>query len=175
MELPFGLREFFHSFLIYHYLFFGILFVVAIFLLFLGVILRKKLIFALFFYTLSFLSVFVAPIVGSFYLEEYLRKSSLQNIKITRLVYTKAIVFTAELKNDGKIPLKNTHIVISMVKKDNNSILQFFNLFTPSNVLKTELKMPIEPSGARDVRIVIDTTKINVPTECAIYYQLKSF
>jgi hypothetical protein len=175
VELPFGIREFFHSFLIYHYLFFGILFLVAIFLLSLGVMLRKRLIFALFFYLLSFLSLSAGPVVGSYYLEEYLRKASLQNIKITRLVYTKAIIFTAELKNEGRIPFKKTNIVISIVKKDNNSILQFFNMFSPAQVCKTELRIPIESGNICDIRIVVDITKINAPLDYAVYYQVKSF
>jgi hypothetical protein len=173
--LPFGLKEFFHNFFIYHYLFLGVLFFVAVLLLILGVILRRRLIFALFFYLLSFLTFTAGPIVGLYYLEEYLRKTSLENVKVARLVYTKAIVITADIRNEGKIPLKKTSIVISLVKKNNNSILEFINIFSPIKADKIELKMPLVPSEARDVRMVVDITKITNPAAYAVYYQIKSF
>lgn len=174
MVLPFGLKEFFYSFFIYHYLFLGVLFFVAVLLLILGIVLRRKLIFALFFYLLSFLSFTVAPIAGIYYLEEYFRKTSIDNIKVARLVYTKAIVITADIKNDGKIPIKKTSVVISLVKKNNNSILEFINIFSPVKTDKIEFKMPLTPSDTKDIRIVIDTTKIANPSAYAIYYQIKS-
>lgn len=175
MQFAFGVKDFFHNFLIYHYLFFGILFFVAILTLILGVILRRKHLFAAFFYTISFLSLFIAPFVGSYYLEEYTRGSSLENIKVSRLVYTKAIVVSAELKNNGKTAIRETHLLFSMVKKNNNSILEFINIYKPVKIQKIYLKYPLTPNETRDIRVVLDVSTIAVPASCAVYYQIKSF
>lgn len=175
MELAFGIKDFFHSFLIYHYLFFIILFLAALFLLFMGITLRKRLFFALIFYIASFLAITAAPIAGSYYLEEYLRKSSLENVKVSRLVYTKAIVITANLTNKGKIPIKKSHIVFSMVKKNDNSILEFFNTFSPAASQKIVLQIPIKPGESSEVRFVFDISKVAAPTSYDVHYTIKSF
>ncbi len=175
MQFAFGVKEFFHNFLIYHYLFFGVLFFVAILTLVLGIALRKRLLAALFFYTSSFLAIFIAPFVGSYYLEEYIRGSSLQNIKISRLVYTPAIVVSAEVKNNGIIPIKETYLLFSMVKKNNNSILEFINMLKPAKTQKIHLKYPLSPNNTKEVRVVIDVSNIQLPASYAVYYQIKSF
>jgi len=175
VQFAFEAVDFFHNFLIYHYLFFGVLFFVAVLTLVLGVILRRKHLLAAFFYIISFSTLFIAPFVGSYYLEEYIRSSSLQNIKISRLVYTKAIVVSAELKNNGVIPIKKTHLLLSMIKKDNNSILEFINLFKPAKTQKIYLQYPLAPNETREIRVVLDISKIALPTSYAVYYQIKSF
>lgn len=175
MVLAFDIKDFFHNFLIYHYLFFIILFLVALFLLFMGIALRRKLFLAFIFYITSFLTITVAPVTGSYYLEEYLRKTSLENIKVSRLVYTKAIVITANLTNKGKIPIKKSYIVLSMVKKNNNSILEFFNTFSPAASQKIFLQIPIKPGENSEVRFVFDISKVNAPALYDVYYVVKSF
>lgn len=175
MELPFGVREFFHSFLIYHYIFLATLFFTTLFILMLGIMLRKIPIVSILFYIISFLGVTVAPFVGVYYIEEYLRGSSLENIKVARLVYTPAIVVTADLKNVGKTTIKKTNLVFNLVKKDNNGILEFINVFKPSRVQKIEFKYPLTPGNSRDIRVVIDTSGMTNPSSYAVYYQIKSF
>jgi len=175
VDFAFGVKDFFHNFLIYHYLFFGVLFFASIFMLILGVILRKRVLFAVFFYIGSFTSLFIAPFVGSYYLEEYIRGSSLQNIKIARLVYTPAIIVSGELKNNGKIATKGTYLLFSMVKKDNNSILEFINIFKPVKTQKVYLKYQLAPNETKEIRVVLDISKITIPTSYAVYYQIKSF
>lgn len=175
MELPFGIKEFFHNFLIYHYIFFGVLFLASLFMLLLGVMFRRKLFISLLFYLAAFFGFTVAPFVGLYYIEEYLRGSSLENIKVVRLVYTPAIVVTADLKNSGKSTIKKTNLVFSLVKKDNNGILEFVNIFKPAKVQKVELKYALTPGNSRDIRVVLDTTNIANPSAYTIYYQIKSF
>lgn len=175
MELAFGIKDFFHSLLIYHYLFFIILFLAALFLLFMGIALRKKPLFAFIFYVASFLTITVAPVAGFYYLEEYLRKTSLENIKVLRLVYTKAIVITANLTNKGKIPIKKSYIMLSMVKKNDNSILEFFNTFSPAASQKILLQIPIKPGESSEVRFVFDISKVVSPESYDVRYVIKSF
>ncbi|HOI83514.1 MAG TPA: DUF2393 family protein [Campylobacterales bacterium] len=175
MEFPFGIREFFHSFLIYHYIFLATLFLATLFVLTLGIMLRKVPIVSILFYIVSFLGVTVAPFAGVYYIEEYLRGSSLDNIKVARLVYTPAIVITADLKNTGKSAIKKTNLVFSLVKKDNNGILEFVNIFKPARVQKVDFKYQLTPGNSRDIRVVLDTAGIANPSSYAIYYQIKSF
>lgn len=175
MEVPFEIREFFHNFLIYHYLFFGFLFLFSILLLVLGVVFRKKSKLSFLFYFSSFLSLFFAPFVGSFYLEEYLRGVTLQNMKVSRLVYTEAIVVSAKLHNKGRVPLNTTHLLFSVVKKDNNSIREFVNVLRPVKTDKITMQEIVAPGESIDIRAVLDISQIKEPNRYAIYYKLKSF
>ncbi len=175
MELPFEIREFFHNFLIYHYLFFGFLFLFSILLLLLGIVFRKKSTLSFLFYFTSFTSLFFAPFVGAFYLEEYLRGAALQNVKVSRLVYTQAIVVTAKLHNKGRTPLNTTHLLFSIVKKDNNSIREFINVLRPEKTEKITMQNSVAPGESIDVRAVLDISQIKEPNTYTIYYKLKSF
>lgn len=175
MELPFEVREFFHNFLIYHYLFFGFLFLFSILLLVLGIVFRRRSILSFLFYFSSFISIFFAPFIGAFYLEEYLRGITLQNIKVSRLVYTKAIVVSAKMKNNGRAPLHTTHLLFSLVKKDNNSIREFINILKPIKTEKITIQEPVKQGETIDIRAVLDISQIEDPNSYAIYYKAKSF
>lgn len=175
MELPFGIREFFHSFLIYHYLFLGTLFFAILLTIVLGVMLRKIPIVSFLFYFISFLGVSVAPFAGLYFVEEYLRGSALERINVARLVYTPAIVITADLTNNGNSQIKKTNLLFSFVKKNDNSILEFVNMLKPAKVQKIELKYQLASGNSKDVRVVLDTSNLPNPSSYAIYYQIKSF
>lgn len=175
MQLAFGVKDFLHNLLIYHYIFYALLFVFAFLMLLLGIYLRRKTTIALFFYIGSFLALFCAPFVGSYYIEEYLRSSSLQSIKVTRLVYSKTIVVTANLVNMGVAPIKETNLLFLLVKKDKNSILERLNTFKPVVTNKIKLKEPLKPNENREIRVVLDITKVATPSLYTLYYQIKSF
>jgi hypothetical protein len=175
MDFPFGTHEFFYHLSMYHYLFFGVMFVIAICFLILGVIYRKSPMAALLFYTLSFVGLFAGPFVGAYYIEEYLRSSSLQNIDVLRLTYTKAIVVNADIKNNGKAKLKDSYVSFCMVKKNKNSILEFINSIKAAHVQKYTFNLPIDKGASEHIRVVVDTSKLAVPTDYALYYQIKSF
>lgn len=175
MDFPFGLREFLNSLTMYHYLFFGLSFIASICFLILGIVYRKSHAAAMFLYTLSFLGLIVAPVAGAYYIEDYLRASSLQNIDVLRLTYTKAIVVNADIKNDGKSKIKTTYISLCMVKKNKNSILEFINSIKAAHVQKYTYKIPMEKGESQHIRAVIDTTKLPNPTDYSVFYQIKSF
>lgn len=175
MDFPFSLRDFFNNLTMYHYLFFVLSFIASICFIILGIVYRKKHAAALFFYTVSFFGLMVAPIIGSYYIEDYLHRSTLKNIEILRLTYTKAIVFNADIQNEGKSPLKATYISLCMVKKNKNSILEFFNSLRAAHVQKFTYKMPIDKGSSEHMRAVIDTTKIANPSDYSVFYQIKSF
>ena len=99
MEFAFDLKEFFRSLLIYHYVFFGVASFLTIAMMILGVILRRHLWAALLCFGLSFFGFSIGVPVGGYFLESYLRPSSLQNVTVHRLEFSKAIVFTADIKN----------------------------------------------------------------------------
>lgn len=175
MELPFGIREFFDNFLIYHYIFAVLIFLISLTLLSLGIFFRKKHFLAAFFYLFSFISVAFAPFVGFYYIEEYLRGSSLKNLEVTRLVYTPAIVLTAEIKNNGAATLKKTNLLFSVVKKNNNSILQAINIFKPARTQKITIKHSLKAGQSESIRVVLDISKIQNPNSYSLYYRIKSF
>lgn len=175
MELPFSVKEFFNNFLIYHYLFFGFLFLFAILLLVLGIVFRRKSFLAFLFYFSSFASAFIGPFAGSYYLEEYLRATSLEEVKVTRLTYTKAIVLSAKLKNNGRTLVNTSYISLSLVKKDDNSIKEFINILRPEKIEKKIISVPLAGKEHTDIRIVLDISDVKEPQKFSLFYQLKSF
>lgn len=175
MDFPFGLREFLHNLTMYHYLFFALSFIASICFLILGIVYRKSHAAAMFFYTLSFLGLIVAPVVGAYYIEDYLRASSLKNIDVLRLTYTKAIVVNADIKNDGKTKIKTTYVSLCMVKKNKNSILEFLNSIKAAHAQKYSYQIPMEKGESKHIRAVIDTTKLQNPSDYWVFYQIKSF
>jgi hypothetical protein len=175
MDFPFGIHEFLNNLTVYHYIFFALGFIASILLFLLGIVFRKRHGAALFFYLLSFIGLLVAPIIGAYYTEEYLRASSLKNIDILRLTFTKAIVLNADIQNDGNSNIGTTYISLQMVKKDKNSILQFINTLKPAYTQKYVYKLPMQKGESAHIRAVIDTTKLPNPSNYFIFYQIKSF
>ena len=175
MELAFGAKEFFDNFLIYHYLFFGFLFLFGILLLVLGIVAKRSSFFSFLFYFGSFTSLFVGPFVGSYYLEEYLRGTKLEDVKVARLSYTKAIVLTAKMTNIGRAPISKSYVLTTLVKRDPNSIKEFINILRPAKVHKVSLDAPLKGKESMDIRVVMDISDVKNPSTFDLYYQIKSF
>ena len=175
MEFAFDLKEFFRSLLIYHYVFFGVASFLSIALMILGVILRRHLWAALLCFGLSFFGFSIGVPVGGYFLESYLRPSSLQNATVHRLEFSKAIVFTADIKNDGGLKSHKQFLVLKLVKKEDNSILQYAHLLTPELTKKSHYLQEIAPSDTKNIRVVLDVGKVKNLSNYVVFYEIKTF
>ena len=175
MEFAFDLKEFFRSLLIYHYVFFGVASFLTIAMMILGVILRRHLWAALLCFGLSFFGFSIGVPVGGYFLESYLRPSSLQNVTVHRLEFSKAIVFTADIKNDGGLKSHKQYLVLKLVKKEENSILQYVHLLNPVISKKSHFLQEIAPSESKSVRIVLDVNKVKNLSDYVVFYEIKTF
>ena len=175
MEFAFDLKEFFRSLLIYHYVFFGVASFLTIAMMILGVILRRHLWAALLCFGLSFFGFSIGVPVGGYFLESYLRPSSLQNVTVHRLEFSKAIVFTADIKNEGGIKSDKQYLVLKLVKKEENSILQYVHLLNPIISKKSHFLQEIAPSESKSVRIVLDVNKVKNLSDYVVFYEIKTF
>jgi len=144
----------------YNYIFFGSIFSLFILLIILGIILRHKMLLAIFLITLSFTILILGSTLGHTKINQFLYKNNIKLISQKHLTYSNAVVVYGVIKNSSKFDFKNCKISASIYKVNNNIIKNYIYKFKPlakmsileSNILKEherEFKMIIEPFSYR--------------------------
>jgi hypothetical protein len=86
----------------YDYLLFGGVFFLFLLFIILGILLRKRVVLALFFILLAFTILLLGPSLGYIKLHEYLFKNSVTLISQKKLHFSEAVVVKGSLKNESK-------------------------------------------------------------------------
>jgi aromatic ring-opening dioxygenase LigB subunit len=77
----------------------------------------------------SFILMFTAPIGIKIFLDKTVRKVEILDQNSTKLNFSKALVITGKIKNQGKIDLHKCYINAKVLKTSNNKYLDFlYNL-----------------------------------------------
>jgi len=159
------LVEFLHTLILYDYVLFAVVFLLFIIFIILGILLRKKLFFAVFFILLAFSILILGPTLGYIKLHEYLFKNSVVLLSQKKLVFTKAVIIKGRVTNESNRNFKICKITASAYSVTSNKLKNYLKKLKPFqkmsimeyNILKgksMEFKIIVEPfTYSRDYNI----------------------
>ncbi len=148
-------KELLQGFLLHDYLLFGAIFLVALLLLLVTFLLRKRPFLAL----LLFMFGAMALVGGSYfaydYLHAYLFKSRVEIVETKKLTFTKAVVLKAKLYNDSKFDFSECKVEAALHKKLENrykNLLQSYKYIAKESIIIKDLAQ----GGVEDIKLLIE-------------------
>ena len=147
---------FVHNLLIYDYILFGAAFTLFILFIILAVLLRKRLVLAIFFVLFGFATLLLGPTLGYIELHKYLFQNSTKLISQKKLTFVDAIVVHGTLSNESKFDFKECKVRATVYKSTSNELKNYIYKLKPlkrstlvlHNIPKgttQEFKMFVEP------------------------------
>ena len=115
----------------YNYIFFGAIFSLFLLLTILGIILRHKILLAIFLIVLSFTILIVGSTLGHTKVNQFLYKNNTKLISQKHLTYSNAVVVYGVIKNNSKFDFKNCTISANVYKVSSNTIKNYIYGFKP--------------------------------------------
>jgi hypothetical protein len=139
----------------YDYILFGSSFLLFILLIILTIILRRKVVLAVFLGILSFSILILAPTLGYIKMHEYLFKNTTKLTSEKKLLFTKAVVVKGTLKNESKVDFESCKITASAFKVTGNAFKDYIFSFKPfKKMYITEYN--IKKGQTRDFKIIVE-------------------
>ncbi len=148
------ITAFLDDLIMYDYVLFGGAFILFILFIILGLVLRKKVGFAIFFILLVFTILFLAPTLGYIKMHAYLFKNSTTLLTQKRLEFTDAIVVKGSLKNESKRNFRECKITAKVHKVSRNKVRNY--LFKFKTIKKMSIiENDIMKDETRNFKIII--------------------
>jgi len=113
------------------YLLFGSAFILFIFFVILGIVLRKKLLLALLFIFLAFAILLLGPTLGYIKLHETLFKNSTNVLTQKRLQFMEAVVVKGSVTNESKKYFRECKITASVYSVSSNKYKNYLKKLKP--------------------------------------------
>jgi len=146
---------FIHNLIVYDYILFSTAFGLFLLFIILAIVLRRKLVLALFLIILSFAILLLAPTLGYKYMHAFLFKNSLILQSQQKLSFTEAVVVKGTLRNDSKFDFSSCEITASAYKVSSNKYKNYIYPFKPfQNMSILEEQIPM--GTKRDFKIIIE-------------------
>jgi len=123
------ITAFIDSLILYDYILFGSVFVLFILFIILAIILRKKVLLAVFLFLFSFLLLILGPTLGYIKMHEYLFKNSTTLLSQKKLEFVEAIVVKGSLSNESKFDFSSCLITAKVHKSSKNNLKKYLYQF----------------------------------------------
>lgn len=139
----------------YDYALFGAVFLLFILFIIIALMLRRKVIFSLFFILLAFTTLLAGPTLGYIKLHAYLFKHTLTLTSQKRLEFSKAVIVYAKLTNESKKSFKECKITASAYAHTSNKLKNYLKKFKPFQKASI-FEKDIAVSQTRNIRIILE-------------------
>ncbi len=139
----------------FDYLLFGSSFLLFIFLIILGIILRRKLFLAIVFILLAFSILLLGPTLGYVKLHEYLFKNSVTLTSQKKLTFSEAVIVKGTLTNESKKRFKECIITASAYAVTSNKYKNYLKKLKPFQKMSI-IEENIGVSESRDFKIIVE-------------------
>jgi len=139
----------------FDFLLFGSSFLLFIIFIILGIILRKKLVLAIFFILFAFSILLLGPTLGYIKLHEYLFKNSLTLTSQKKLTFSEAVIVKGILKNESKRRFKECKITASAYAVTSNKYKNYLKKLKPFKNMSI-VEENIGVSESRDFKIIVE-------------------
>ena len=127
----------------YDYILFGVSFSLFILFIILGILLRERILLAIFFILLAFGAIVAGPTIGYEKMHQYLFKNTVTLKSQKKLTFTKAVVVYGNLTNESKFDFSMCKIKVSAYKRSKNPVKDYlfkFNPFKNMSILQYDIK-----------------------------------
>jgi len=125
------ITAFINDLITYDYLLFGAVFVLFILFIVLGILLRKRLLIALFFILVAFTILVVGPTYGYIKMHKILFKNSTKLISEKKLHFSEAVVVIGSVTNESKRNFKSCKVTASAYAVSANKLKNFIKSLKP--------------------------------------------
>ena len=149
------IQAFLDTLIMYDYILFGASFVLFILFIILGIVLRKKIVFAIFLILLGFIMLIAAPTLGRIQMHNYLFSNTTTLLSEKRLEFTEAIVVKGKLENTSKFNFESCKITANVHKISKNSLKNYILKFKTIKKMSI-LEKDIEKGSSVDFKIIIE-------------------
>ena len=149
------IQAFLDTLIMYDYILFGASFVLFILFIILGIVLRKKIVLAIFLILLGFVMLIVAPTLGRIQMHNYLFSNTTTLLSEKRLEFTEAIVVKGKLENTSKFNFESCKITANVHKISKNSLKNYILKFKTIKKMSI-LEKDIEKGSSVDFKIIIE-------------------
>jgi len=137
------------------YLLFGSVFVLFLLFVILGIILRKKLILAVFFILLAFSTLLLGPTLGYIKLHEILFKNKTVLLSQKQLQFMEAVVVKGTITNESKKNFKECKITASAYAISSNKLKNYLKKFKPLKKMSI-VEKDIAIAETREFKIIVE-------------------
>jgi len=149
------LLTFIDGLIMYDYILFGLSFILFILFIIFALLLRKKLIIALFFVILGFTTLVLGPTLGYIQMHKYLFKNSTKLISQKRLHFVQAVIVTGSITNESKFDFKECKISAEVYKVSKNRYKNYLFRLKPFQKMSI-LEKNLSKGQMREFRIIIE-------------------
>ncbi len=162
------ISAFLNELIIDDYILFGSTFILFILFIILAIVLRRKIVLAIFLVLLSFGILFIAPTLGYIKMHDFLFKNSTKLLSQKKLTFTKAVVVKGLVTNESKRVFKSCEITAYAHKRSKKKFKNFiysFKSFKKMSILEhnigidemREFKIIVEPfTYSKDFNISLE-------------------
>jgi hypothetical protein len=151
-----AIQNFIHNLIIYDYFLFGGIILLFILLLFLAIVLRQHMRWAIFFVVLAFGVLTVAPVAGYIALHHYLFKHTLVIHEVKALEYTKALLIKGDINNTSKRTFKECTLHAGVFKVSHNKYIDPVYPYIPFKKGSLRVKMDIRPGESAPFKLFVE-------------------
>lgn len=141
--------------IMYDYILFGVSFILFILFIILALLLRKKMILAVFFILLGFTTLVLGPTLGYIQMHKYLFKNSVHLLSQKKLNFVQAVIVKGTVTNESKFDFAECKITAEVYKVTKNKYKNYlFRLkpFAQMSIIQRDL-----PKGqTREFKIIIE-------------------
>ena len=155
MALKQKITEFVAELIPYDYILFGSVFSLFILFIILGILLRNRLLLALFFVLLGFSMLLLGPTLGYIKIHEYLFKNSVTLISQKKLTFTPALVVKGKVTNESKKRFRSCKVTAGVYKVTSNKLKNYVKKLKPFKKMSILLEN-IEVSQTKEFKMIIE-------------------
>ncbi|UCM99948.1 DUF2393 domain-containing protein [Sulfurimonas sp. SWIR-19] len=149
------LLAFIHGLITYDYILFGVSFLLFLLFIILALLLRKKIILALFFVLFGFAIFLLGPTLGYIEMHKYLFKNSVRLLSQKRLHFVEALVVKGSITNESKFDFSECKITAKVYRVTKNRYKNYLLRLKPFQ--KMSILEPDIPQGqTREFKIIIE-------------------
>ena len=149
------LLTFIDGLIMYDYILFGVSFTLFILFIILALLLRRKLILAVFILLLGFATLVLGPTLGYLQMHKYLFKNSVHVISQKKLNFVQAVILKGTVTNESKFDFSECKITAEVYKVTKNKYKNY--LFRLKPFMKMSIIQRDLPKGqTREFKIIIE-------------------
>ena len=152
-----NLLEYIHHLSLYDYMAYGwVLLFFVIFLILSILISSKKPLLSVVFILLNFTFLLFSPLMINTFMNKTVRKNSVKIIKIDYLHFSKALIVSAKIKNEGKVDFKECKVKAKIIKQSKNAFKNFLYGLKPLKKRTIFIKDKITKQSSMEFKVVFD-------------------
>ncbi|WP_457750231.1 DUF2393 domain-containing protein [Sulfurimonas sp.] len=149
------LLTFIHGWILYDYILFGVSFLLFILFIILALVLRKKLIVALFFMLFGFASLVLGPTLGYIQMHKYLFKNSVKLLSQKKLHFVPALIVKGVIANESKFNFTECKITAEVYKVTKNKYKNYLFKLKPFQKMSI-LEQDLPKEQTREFKFIIE-------------------